>query len=320
MLDGAGGRRRCRARRLAHTVRARRLAVDLLSLGANGLQNSAVNRRPTGGVSPIWRVCSGAGGPRKGPILSEQEARGRAVRRSVLVLALAGCSSDDGARSWTPGRTSVCDAGAAAGEEDRGRQRRDQRRPGDGSPQELQKPTRPPSMTCPSAYKAIGRRRQQGGARRDGDNGASCRQDAVSELTQAAQGYQAVQTKLLALPTTDQSKFADGLKSMGDQVQQLAEALHGGAGEAAERATWARPSPSSRAARAPRRAVPRRHRRRPARPRPLARPRPRPARPVRLRHPELRAVRPRPAAPQQAAPRQALPRRPAPRRRAARLP
>lgn len=55
------------------------------------------------------------------------------------------------------------------------------------------------------------------------DNGAGLQKDAVSELRQAAQGYQDVQKKLSGLSTDDQGKFADGLKSVGDQAQQLSK-------------------------------------------------------------------------------------------------
>jgi hypothetical protein len=54
------------------------------------------------------------------------------------------------------------------------------------------------------------------------DNGAGLQKDTVDELKKAADGYLDVQKKLDALPNTDQAKFADGLRSVADQVQQLA--------------------------------------------------------------------------------------------------
>ncbi|WP_354641335.1 small secreted protein [Kitasatospora camelliae] len=54
-------------------------------------------------------------------------------------------------------------------------------------------------------------------------DGEKLRTDAVAELRQAAQGYQEAQKKLDALPVADQEKFADGLKSVGDQVQRLSQ-------------------------------------------------------------------------------------------------
>ncbi|MFD5432546.1 MULTISPECIES: hypothetical protein [unclassified Kitasatospora] len=53
-------------------------------------------------------------------------------------------------------------------------------------------------------------------------DGATLQKDTVDELKKAADGYVEVQKKLDALPNTDQAKFADGLRSVADQVQQLA--------------------------------------------------------------------------------------------------
>ncbi|MEV7776878.1 small secreted protein [Kitasatospora sp. NPDC088351] len=54
------------------------------------------------------------------------------------------------------------------------------------------------------------------------DDGANLQKDTVAELNKAADGYLDVQKKVDALPNTDQAKFADGLRSVADQVQQLA--------------------------------------------------------------------------------------------------
>ncbi|WP_327678466.1 small secreted protein [Kitasatospora sp. NBC_00458] len=54
------------------------------------------------------------------------------------------------------------------------------------------------------------------------DDGSTLQKDTVAELNKAADGYLEVQKKLDALPNGDQAKFADGLRSVADQVQQLA--------------------------------------------------------------------------------------------------
>ncbi|MGW3042494.1 small secreted protein [Kitasatospora sp. NPDC001159] len=53
-------------------------------------------------------------------------------------------------------------------------------------------------------------------------DGATLQKDTVDELKKASDGYLDVQKKLDALPNNDQAKFADGLRSVADQVQQLA--------------------------------------------------------------------------------------------------
>ncbi|MEV7022372.1 small secreted protein [Kitasatospora sp. NPDC093558] len=54
------------------------------------------------------------------------------------------------------------------------------------------------------------------------DDGANLQKGTVAELNKAADGYLDVQKKLDALSSADQAKFADGLRSVADQVQQLA--------------------------------------------------------------------------------------------------
>ncbi|MFE2108663.1 hypothetical protein ACFXAF_22775 [Kitasatospora sp. NPDC059463] len=53
------------------------------------------------------------------------------------------------------------------------------------------------------------------------DDGATLQKDTVAELNKAADGYLDIQKKLDALANDDQSKFADGLRSVGDQIRQL---------------------------------------------------------------------------------------------------
>ncbi|MEV0535502.1 small secreted protein [Kitasatospora sp. NPDC050463] len=54
------------------------------------------------------------------------------------------------------------------------------------------------------------------------DDGGTLQKDTVTELNKAADGYLDVQKKLDALSNDDQAKFADGLRSVSDQLQQLA--------------------------------------------------------------------------------------------------
>ena len=55
------------------------------------------------------------------------------------------------------------------------------------------------------------------------NNGAKTEVNAMGELTQAANGYTSVEGAVVALPVTDQAKFAAGLKGVGGKLQQLAE-------------------------------------------------------------------------------------------------
>ncbi|WP_316522725.1 hypothetical protein [Kitasatospora brasiliensis] len=53
-------------------------------------------------------------------------------------------------------------------------------------------------------------------------DGETLQKDTVDELKKAADGYLEVQKKLDALSNNDQAKFADGLRSVADQLRQLA--------------------------------------------------------------------------------------------------
>ncbi|MGW1172817.1 hypothetical protein ACWD4P_03755 [Kitasatospora sp. NPDC002543] len=84
-------------------------------------------------------------------------------------------------------------------------------------------------------------------------DGATLQKDTVDELKKAADGYLEVQKKLDALPNDDQAKFADGLRSVADQVQQLAslstqaqsKLQHGDLGAAMAKQDGCKPSPTT---------------------------------------------------------------------------
>ncbi|WP_051710759.1 hypothetical protein [Streptomyces sp. NRRL S-350] len=90
-------------------------------------------------------------------------------------------------------------------------------------------------------------------------DGATLQKDTVDELKKASDGYQEVQKKLDALPNNDQAKFADGLRSVADQVQQLAslstqaqsKLQRGELGAAMAKQEGCKPSPTGGATTAP---------------------------------------------------------------------
>ncbi|MFF4650955.1 hypothetical protein [Streptomyces sp. NPDC001380] len=60
------------------------------------------------------------------------------------------------------------------------------------------------------------------------DGGAQLQQQVLRGLRDAAAGFGQVQQKVDSLPTDDQARFADGLRSVKDQIQQPAQ-LYGSA-------------------------------------------------------------------------------------------
>ncbi|MEV4558361.1 small secreted protein [Kitasatospora sp. NPDC049285] len=144
---------------------------------------------------------------------------------ALLALAAVGCSADDSAKldGWAK---NVCDAvrdpiaQSRAALADTGNVK-------DGeAPAELQKRLSADLAALATTNQQLADAVQKAGAPKI-DNGPKVSQDAVNELKQVAKGYQDAQKKLDGLSSADQAKFADGLRSVGDQVQQLAQVSTG---------------------------------------------------------------------------------------------
>ncbi len=147
----------------------------------------------------------------------------------LLAAGAVSCASDNSAQldSWAK---TVCDAmrdpvtQSQSALDDTGQVK-------DGeAPADLQKRLSADLGTLGTANQQIADAIDKAGAPKT-TNGAGLQKDAVNELHQVAQGYQDVRKKLDALQTGDQAKFADGLKSIGDQVQQLAQLSTGALGK-----------------------------------------------------------------------------------------
>ncbi|WP_055586757.1 hypothetical protein [Peterkaempfera griseoplana] len=140
---------------------------------------------------------------------------------ALLAFGAAACSSDNTAQldSWAK---SVCDsaqgpiARSNAALQDTGRVEQGE------SPAVLRKRLSTDMSVRGQAVQQIAAAVDKAGAPKI-DGGADLHRQAVQELGQASAGYQQLQKKVDALPTEDQAKFADGLKSVGDQAQQLAQ-------------------------------------------------------------------------------------------------
>jgi hypothetical protein len=145
-----------------------------------------------------------------------------AVPAAGLLLAFGAVACSDNSKQLEGWATTVCDAAkdpiaqANAALTDTGRVKQGE------TPDQLR-------TRLSGDIAVLGRANQQIAAAVDRagapkvDNGAALQAQAVAELGKAATGYQTVQKKVDSLPTGDQAKFADGLKSVGDQVQQLAQ-------------------------------------------------------------------------------------------------
>lgn len=140
---------------------------------------------------------------------------------ALLTFGLVACDDDNTAQldAWAKGvcdaakspiaqsRTALADIGTVT--------------PGE-APVDLQKRLSADLAALAKANQGLADVVAKAGAPKSAD-GAEAQTGAVNELRQAGQGYVEAQKKLDALATADQARFADGLRSVGDQVQQLAQ-------------------------------------------------------------------------------------------------
>ncbi|WP_033251353.1 hypothetical protein [Kitasatospora phosalacinea] len=141
---------------------------------------------------------------------------------ALLALAAVGCSADDSAAKLDGWAKSVCDAAKDPVAQSRAALADTADVKEGESPADLQKRLSADLASLATTNQQLADAVQKAGAPKI-DDGAKVQQDAVNELKQVAQGYLDAQKKLDGLASTDQAKFADGLHSVGDQVQQLSQ-------------------------------------------------------------------------------------------------
>ncbi|GLW70098.1 hypothetical protein Kpho02_23970 [Kitasatospora phosalacinea] len=141
---------------------------------------------------------------------------------ALLALAAVGCTADDSAAKLDGWAKSVCDAAKDPVAQSRAALADTADVKEGEAPADLQKRLSTDLASLATTNQQLADAVQKAGAPKI-DDGAKVQQDAVNELKQVAQGYLDAQKKLDALASTDQAKFADGLRSVGDQVQQLSQ-------------------------------------------------------------------------------------------------
>jgi archaellum component FlaC len=140
---------------------------------------------------------------------------------AVLVLALSGCSSDDGNDKLDAWAKQVCDAVQPQAKKIEAANAAIQKQTSDNStPQAVQKTDAQAFQDMSDAYKAIGAAVEKAGAP-DVDGGEKKKTDAVKELNDIAASYASLKTQVDKLDTKDQAKFADGLKDIATSLDKL---------------------------------------------------------------------------------------------------
>jgi hypothetical protein len=142
---------------------------------------------------------------------------------AVLVLALSGCSSDDGNDKLDAWAKQVCDAVQPQAKKIEAANAAIQKQTSDNSaPADVQKTDAQAFQDMSDAYKAIGAAVQNAGAP-DVDGGAKKQKDAVKELNDISASYASLKTQVDKLETKDQAKFADGLKDIATSLDKLSK-------------------------------------------------------------------------------------------------
>jgi hypothetical protein len=142
---------------------------------------------------------------------------------AVLVLALSGCSSDNGNDKLDAWAKQVCDGVQPQAKKIADANAAIQKQTSDNSaPADVQKTDAQAFQDMSDAYKAIGAAVQNAGAP-DVDGGAKKQKDAVKELNDISASYASLKTQVDKLETKDQAKFADGLKDIATSLDKLSK-------------------------------------------------------------------------------------------------
>ena len=142
---------------------------------------------------------------------------------AVLVLALSGCSSDDGNDKLDSWAKQVCDAVKPQAKKIEDANAAIQKQTSDNStPAEVQKTDAQAFQDMSDAYKAIGAAVDKAGPP-DVEDGKTKQQNAVKELNGISASYADLKKQVDKLDTKDQAKFADGLKDVATQLDKLSQ-------------------------------------------------------------------------------------------------
>ncbi|MFB7915201.1 small secreted protein [Streptomyces sp. NPDC056061] len=141
---------------------------------------------------------------------------------AVLVLTLTGCGSDDDnsekVNDWAK---TVCDQVQPQLQKIANANAAIQQQTADNSkPVDVQKTDSAAFQQISQAYKALGAAVDSAGPP-PVDDGEATQKEAVKELNASSAAYASLQTKVDALDTKDQAKFADGLKGIADELNKI---------------------------------------------------------------------------------------------------
>ncbi|MER7110136.1 small secreted protein [Streptomyces sp. NPDC000229] len=141
---------------------------------------------------------------------------------AVLVLALSGCSDDDGGGdnkvdAWAK---KVCDQAQPQIQKRANAQQTIISTAADGKPADIQAADSKAFRDIADADKALAKAVQDAGAP-PVDNGEKLQQDAVKELNATAAAYEGLKKQVDALDPRNQQKFAEGLQGVAEGLKKI---------------------------------------------------------------------------------------------------
>ena len=137
---------------------------------------------------------------------------------AVLVLTLSGCS-DDGEKVDAWAKT-FCDQAQPQFQKQANANELIKATAADSKPAEIQAADSKAFADIAAADRALAKAVESAGAP-PVDNGETIQQDAIKELNAAAVAYEGLKKQVDALDTSNQQKFADGLKSVADNLAKI---------------------------------------------------------------------------------------------------
>ncbi|OKK02761.1 small secreted protein [Streptomyces sp. CB03234] len=140
---------------------------------------------------------------------------------AVLVLALSGCSDDDGGDNkvdaWAK---KVCDQAQPQIQKRANAQQAIISTAADGKPADIQAADSKAFQDIADADKALAKAVQDAGVP-PVENGEKLQQDAVKELNATATAYEGLKKQVDALDPKNQQKFADGLQGVANGLKKI---------------------------------------------------------------------------------------------------
>jgi hypothetical protein len=143
---------------------------------------------------------------------------------AVLVLALSGCSSDDGNKELDAWAKQVCDAlPAQDAKVDAANDAIKKAATDNNAPANVQKTDSQAFQDMSDAYKALAQAVQKAGTPPGVEGGEKKQQDAVTALNGLSTSYADLKKQVDGLDTKDQAKFADGLQGIATELGKLSK-------------------------------------------------------------------------------------------------